>query len=566
MPKNCTRLFPVQILAIAKNSIDNQQVITGDPSPGFHKTVAKMLQKLFLTASEHLAEYLSRNRDRWPHWFIIAVILSAAIVVSGMWMAIENPAAGEIFSNLAMSTMLLFASAMATLAGLRIAYGFYQATTEITADMPPALTLTEKIFLVFGLRIDFGMTQKALSAWTAPDMGGDALVCSLPGESKADFTARFEAEVEKAGPGRWVVVIQKGVPVGMIYGAPDGAVDFQRDEPPFQVEDAYQKSGWRIVPPGFRFVDETEAEYREYLRKFAVNFREWSPRKKISGEPSRASFVFREILKASANISAAILFCIPVFGQKLEQVKACPLGNNPAPAGEVVYQFERAELYRNADGKKTYCRLLESVPGYRDGGGGALIAITASGKVVYKANQTGEVVTRATAMRPRSETIDPETVPGFQIPDSTESAEITERIRRDAYRLSYEAQRSGKPWWDLLNDLFLLSYPFFVVAGGLAYLWAYVSAKQNMYTMYRSAMRVLTWVLLLVASVVLANLFIFAFSLGLHPVMLTGVAMAEIGAVVYVVHKIDPDFRPSAGNDQFQNRGSRGGDFPRITG
>lgn len=511
-----------------------------------------MLQKTINTASEHLAEYLSRNRDRWPHWFVIAGLASAAFAVGVIWLTITHPNAGEIVQNLLISIGLFINICLAALCCLLVVAAFaWNFGKGIHIEVDTA-----------GLRSLPANAQ----TWTAPDMGGDVLVCSLPGESKADFTARFEAEVEKAGPGRWVVVIQKGVPVGMIYGAPDGAVDFQRDEPPFQSEDAYQKSGWRIVPPGFRFIDETEAEYREYLRKFALNFREWSPRKKISGEPSRASFVFREILKASANISAVLLLCLPAFGQKLEKVQASPLCNEAAPAGEVVYQFERSELYRNADGKKTYCRLLESVPGYRDGGGGALIAITASGKVVYKANQTGEVVTRATAMRPRSETIDPETVPGFQIPDSTESAEITERIRQDAYRLSYEAQRSGKPWWDLLNDLFILSYPFFVVAGGLAYLWAYVSAKQNMYTMYRSAMRVLTWVLLLVASVVLANLFIFAFGLGLHPVMLTGVAMAEIGLVVYVVHKIDPDFRPSAGNDQFQRRGGSGGDFPRITG
>ena len=504
------------------------------------------MDKIKQVAAEHIAAFMEQHRAAWPHWVIITGIFAAGLIVAGMWFSVTHPAAGEIWQNQLISLLLLFVSIAAAFLGFAIARGIYLSAPELTRDMPPALSLPEKAFLVFGIR--FGDTVRTLpaSTWTPPDASPDILVCNLPGEGPEQFAARMDDAIEQANVARWVVVLKRGFPAGMIFGAPDAAMEFLRDWPPFQTENWLPEQ--RIVPMGTRFRDETEDQFQDYIERFMEHFPEWAQRKKITGEKTRAGFVFQQVVKA-ASVVFFLLFSVATFAQKAEKVQATPIAGKVPPAGEkVTYIFAKAELYRTADGRKNYAELLPAAPNYRDGGGGELIAILVDGQSVYKAEQTGDVAqqpaTKAATMRPHNETVNPEGL----IPDSIRMQEMAGRVKVEFDRAGREVIGAARPWFDTLNFIFMWLYPVLVLVGGVCYLWAYVSAKQGMYEMHRASMRALTWVALITATVALVNALVFAFSLNLHPIGLTIIAGIEVAIIVYLTHKFIPDFRPSAGN------------------
>lgn len=498
-------------------------------------------------ATFHLLTFLSRNRDHWPRWIINAGLFAAGLIVAGLWLSITHPAAGEIWQNQLISLLLIFVTIAAAFLGFAIARGIYLSAPELTRDIPPALSLPEKVFLVFGVR--FGDTVRALpaSTWTPPDASPDILVCNLPGESKEAFDARMDDAIKQANVARWVVVIRKGLPGGMIYGDGDGGAEFMRDAPPFQTEKWTPEQ--KIVPPGTRFRDETETDFQDYVERFMLHYPEWSMRVKLSRRSASAAYVFEQLVKA-APLVFFLLFSVATFAQKAEKVNATPIAGKVPPQGEkVTYIFAKAELYRTADGRKNYAELLPAAPNYRDGGGGELIAVMVDGKSVYKAEQTGDVAeqpaTKAATMRPHNETVNPEGL----IPDSIRMQEMAGRVKVEFDRAGREVIGAARPWFDTLNFIFMWLYPVLVLVGGVCYLWAYVSAKQGMYDMHRASMRALTWVALITATVALVNALVFAFSLNLHPIGLTIIAGIEVAIIVYLTHKFIPDFRPSAGNN-----------------
>lgn len=519
---------------------------------------AKILQK---TAFLHVFHYLNTNREEWPNWIVATSMAAMALALSGVLIAITDPAVQEIFNNLAMTAMLYIVSICATAGALIIARGIYLSSIEVTADMPPALSLPEKIFLVFGVSVNWGSTPAELSAWAEPDCRPDILIATRPGESSESFASRLLAAVSKAGRSCWVVSLAKGQPMGMIYGSATEALYFDRTRPPFQTEEWPEE--YRIVPANTRFVGETESDFREYVRKFMLHFPEWSAKKKISGDPSRAGFVFQEIVRA-ASVLLLCLIGTAAFAQKSAQVKATPIANLVASHGEVIFTFERAELYRTGDGKKTFSDLLKSVPGYRDGGGGSLIAITAGGKVVYKANQAGEVVTRASAMRPRSETIDPETVRGFDLPDSAESAEITERLRHNIRTANEVAQQVSRPWWELAMFAYWEWFWLTIIIAGPAWMLSNYFAREGWWRWHRAAKAVFS-VIAAVSGVLFAvNIILLMKWAGANNGLLAGAAIVLFVGLYRLMVWIDPDFKPARGNDP-RNSPNSNRDVPRIT-
>lgn len=529
-----------------------------------------MLQIIKTHAAFYLLTFLSRNRDRWPRWIVSTALFAAGLIVAGLWLTVTHPAAGEILQNQLITLFLLAVTIAAAGLGFAIARGIWLSAPELTRDMPPALSLPEKVFLVFGVRIGESQTALPASTWTPPDARPDILVCTLSGEGPEQFDVRMEDAIEQANVARWVVVLQQGNPMGMIYGAPDSVSEFKRNNPPFQTENWLPEQ--RIVPADTRFRGETETEFHGYVERFMLHFPEWSAIKKVTGEKTRAGFVFQQIIKAT-SVCFFLLFSVASFAQKAEKVQATKIGKDVPDAGvEVSYIFQKTDLYRTGNGKANYADLLKNVPGYRDSGGGELLAIMADGKSVYKASQTGDVAgqpaTKSAAMRPYSEAVNPDGLgnSGFSMPDSNRMRDMANRVQVEFDHAGRQVVGAARPWFDTLNFIFIWLYPFLVLVGGVCYLWAYVTAKQGMYDMHRAAMRALTWVALITATVALVNALVFAFSLNLHPIGLTLIAACEVALIVYLTHKFIPDFRPSAGNDPRRSGFGYNNNNPQLNG
>ena len=528
-----------------------------------------MLQTIKQHAAFHLLTFLSRNRDRWPRWIINTALFAAGIIVAGMWMSVTHPAAGEILQNQLITLFLTAVTIAAAGLGLAIARGVWLSTPELARDMPPTLSLPEKVFLVFGVRIGENAALP-VSTWTPPDAGRDILVCSLPGEGPEQFPSRMDEAIEQANVARWVLVLQQGNPNGVIYGAPDAVSKFFRDWPPFQTENWLPEQ--RIVPAGTRFIGETETEFQGYVERFMLHFPEWSLRKKMSGEENRSGFVFQQIVKA-ASVAFFLLFSVSAFAQKSAKVSQTQIANStPAPGTEVSYIFQKTDLYRTGNGKDNYTELLKNVPGYRDNGGGELLAIMADGKSVYKASQTGDVAerpaTKAAAMRPHSEVVEPDNLgnSGFSMPDSVEMIEMADRAKYEIWRMSRAAEYAAKPWWSVFMFGFWELASVGLILLMLAWIWAKVTAKEGYWSIHRRAKETLVVGSLIAASVLMVNVYLWAKAAGWPIEGLFVLVFAECAIAYGILVWINPDFRPQKGNNPKPNSAWRNQNNPELPG
>lgn len=502
-------------------------------------------------AAEHMASFMERHRAAWPHWIIITAIFAAGLVVAGLWLSIKHPAAGEIWQNQLISVVLVFVTITAGFLGFAIARGIYLSAPEITRDIPPALSLPEKVFLVFGVRIGDAAPALPAATWTPPDAHPDILICNLPGETPEQFAARVEDGIEQANIARWVVVLQKGNPAGMIYGAPDAAMEFLRDWPPFQTETWLPEQ--RIVPVGTRFRHETEEQFQGYVERFMEHYPEWAGRKKITGEKTRAGFVFQQVIKA-ASVVLFLLFSVAAFAQKAEQVAATPIANKvPGEGANVAYVFAQTDLYRTADGRKTFAELLTALPGYRNGGGGQLMAIMVDGKSVYKPSKTGDVepspATKAATMRPYSEAVNPDELgQSFVMPDSAGMVEMADRAKYEIWKASKLVEDATMPWWEVVMYGFWRWSPFLALLMGISWFWASLGSDEGYWYIHRYAKNVLMIVSGSVATLFAINIYLWFVAQNAPTWVLYIVAAVEFGIAYLIVRKINPDYRPAKGN------------------
>lgn len=513
---------------------------------------AKSVQNLI---KMHLCDYLEANRTKYPHWLILSFLSAAAIVVASTWITIMHPAIGEIITGIAVMSFSIIAAICIVFFGLFIAYNFFRAgvdTFQPAKESEPKLIESAKPAAV--------IPAVPVEVFSAPP---DVLIYQNPGEPLAEYVERAKAAKSQSGPSVWVAVVPFQESEAAIYTGPDetDVFIFDRALPPFETE--------RKIVATHDFRSETQAQYVAYLRWFTELFTRWSSAEKLRINEGRAGRTILEVLaekaKHSANIAALfLLFSVSVFAQsktrQVDEILGTRIREIPAAGADVSFIFEGGKTYnRIGDGKSDYTALLQKSPGigkFNDEGG-VLIAITKDGEVIARAARAERVnatpSTKAEQMRPvPADDAPPVAVmdkPAFAVPDSLEMAYMAENVRVEFDKAGRQAVSAARPWFDTLNYIFMWIYPLLLLVGGVSYLWAFVAAKQGMYDTHRVSMQAFTWVALITATVVLINALVFAFSFDLHPALLTLIAAIEVGIVVYIVHKVSPDFRPSFGNE-----------------
>jgi len=498
-------------------------------------------------------------------------------------LAVVHPSTGEILQNALLSVGLALNALLAGLAALML-------------------------FAVFawnfrkGVRVEFSAPawrELPAPAIVEPSAPGDIFVFTRSGESADDFNARLSDAIGQASLSRWVVIIQKGNPIGMIYSADEGgqaAKEFDRHFPPFESPGLPELN--RCAPEWAVFTQETEAAYREYVRRFSAGWAEWAPLQKLSDETTirRKTEVFTDI---SANIARAVsvvlllLFSVGIFAQsKTRQVDEA-LGTrireipNAGESVTFVFQEGRKEksYHRSGDGRKTYTELLQTTGGlfpYNDEGG-QLLYVEKSGEVVARASAVQDVLPRTNVgpgngyvtesytgdpVRPRpvadGSVIQPEPEQYRQLamPDSSKSAAMAERMKYEIWRAGEYGGRLAKPWWEVVMEAFWVLYPILIILATIAWICARVFSSEGMLYEHKAARRTLVYILLIIAGVMAINTLVWAISIRMHPLGVTGLALAISGIAWYIVSRLSPNFDPAPGNEPERGQANGGSYYP----
>lgn len=139
-----------------------------------------------------------------------------------------------------------------------------------------------------------------------------------------------------------------------------------------------------IVAATKQYQRESFADYMDYCRHLADDFKKWSVYAKLGNTDWFTTTA--ETLKAAM---VAIVLCIPMLlpAQKTEQVRNY-LGDraellHPESGKEVSFLFERREISVRADGQKNPVELLQGIPFFSDAAkDGRLLAIKIGGQMV----------------------------------------------------------------------------------------------------------------------------------------------------------------------------------------
>ena len=499
--------------------------------------------------------FILSRRDMWAHWVMIPLLVFFAIVSGSAYLTVTHPAAAEILTNMLIQIGLFINYALAASALLVfLAFMAHIHRKDITITFYPSVEL------------GVGGETKALPEYS---IGSDDLIVLRPGESNEDFFTRTEVAAKKSTPAHWVVSIPYRSPLVTIFGTV--ATTYNRDDKIFELE-IWPNYDGRVTKEGTFFTNETPEQYAEYVARFCQMYREWAPRKKPEFAGKSGGPIL-EILRNSANVILLfLLFSVSAFGQKSAKVAATRIANEVPPSGvSVSYIFSQSDIYRTGNGSDSYAELLKKVPGYRDSGGGELLAVMAGNKSVYKASQTGEVAarpaTKAAAMRPYSEAVAVEDLQGssFEMPDSTRMIEMAEVAQYEIWKASKTAGAMAKPWWEVVMSTFWIIYPILLIFAIVAWVAARVFASEGMIREHKGARRSLVVVLLSVAAVVLINLMLWAISTGAGPLPLTIFGGFLAGIAYYIVSRLTPNFSPARGNEP--ERGRFGGNnYPQLPG
>lgn len=256
---------------------------------------------------------------------------------------------------------------LAILTGL-ITYNFGKGLTIRLTDGQPVLTAGDAMKgLYAGINI-------------APDI---LIITDHDQEPGAAVHERLKQAIDQRRPEQWVVCITYRHPGAVIVTNDDSrSMLFSRSTPPYQGPDWPEHV--RIRPEGYRYENETWAEYQDYLQKFLSHYPEWARLQKpaLSTNPLNA---FMNTLSRATTLIALILLCsaAAVAQSKTAQLKAY-LGEDRAQyfapqAGPVKFVFDDATLERRADGSATIIDLLHADPYYTDANNmGRLLAVVVS--------------------------------------------------------------------------------------------------------------------------------------------------------------------------------------------
>jgi len=522
------------------------------PAPACPFPALGLLTNLYLV--------LYRMRKQIAYTVAGLILLFVAATATAVYLLSAHPAMGEMLQNALISALLLLISVSTAAYGSYIIYLFLRSSEnvfrEIVADVKE-------------------QKQLGAGAETMPgdyDISPDILMMQGADETHADFVNRLEEAKSSAGHGIWVLALAWRTPVGTIWQTPTKSMLFARNAPPFQNETWTDEQ--RICPANAVFDTETHAEFDAYVQDFVFYYRKWAPiNKATSDDRAEAGRNWLESVRARTTAACvAILLCASGIAAQSAKAVADALGKNnvvPELHADVSYQFEKKTLGRVGNGKSDYVQLLKNIPAYRDCCHGALIAVYKNGDLVAKGSAAGEVAAKpAEQMRERgTSAIAPETVPGFtlaDIPDSSGMATMAEKAKRQIDQIGTIAGQSIRPWWEVVMHGLWTAFPFLLIAGAIAWLFAGVCAREGMYDLHKQSRRALAVIALAVAAVLLVNFLLIAVGMGFGPLGLSIIAAIETYIAYRLVTWLVPDFTPAAGNEPERGMFRRGGNFPQL--
>lgn len=401
------------------------------------------------------------------HLAALTVILSGALIVSGMWATIQSPYTAEIIEGFTVRACFSALAILAGIAGGYIIHGIIKSAVEVRPDMVPPLSLREQFSSVFGVDLPAAPMQLPASAASVYDVRPNTIIVRENGEDDDQYQARLAVAAKAATRNNWVVAINYRSPIVTIFDGEAPRV-YQRDEPIFTLPEWPDYEG-RLCQSGVTFTAETPAQYEAYCADFCRIFREWAPRKKphLYREGMRTDAALS--LMRSAFVFFLLLFSVTLSAQsKTEQVVSAfgGTGGVPEPGTEIVYQFNNGDIPRVADGRRNYVELLKSVPGFQDNGG-RLIAVWSGTSRVAMAQDVERVnarpASKAEQLRPASVIIPTEQqLSQLAMPDSSE---IDESIRHEFDYRKTQIWQAIAPYWKIVMWFFwsLLPIPIYII-------------------------------------------------------------------------------------------------------
>lgn len=494
---------------------------------------------------ESIAKKINVHPDDLKHYLIQAGVLGMGLALCGLILTMFNPYTGEIVT------------------GYMIRVGWWVNIVLVAQGCICLIALAVWNFGK-GVKIETINTGMLLSSgnWQEPDISPDVLLCNRPGESKEQFAARVQDAKSAATDVCIAVVIPFRLPRGFMYNDGVGK-DFAREEPPFQSDEWPEEHRFDAIPQ--YYVYETQQQYREYLDRFAYFWREYSPKIKVGKQDTVAArnMAFQKMILTGL---ALLFFCIGLFSQSAAQVEKATSGMTvPEKHADVSYQFEKKTFGRVGNGRSNYADLLRNIPAYRDCCHGSLIAVYKDGELIAKGASVEQVAASSDPIRPRGSVVQPETVEGFEIPDSNETARMIQSIREQSRSASDKTFQVVRPWWSVFVEVYWDWFWLICIITAAPYAIAKLSGDEGFWDLYRPAKRMVLLMTSFSAILLLINVLLLAKENGVPNSVLGFVAVALAVLTPKVLDRMNPDYRPKFGNDRRQDVIKARNDYPQIT-
>jgi len=350
------------------------------------------------------------------------------------------------------------------------------------------------LYFFKNITLDFGKEkpQRFLDAGGI-SVAPDTIIMSLSEDESAEsFKARMDAAFDGAGPQQWVLVIafrhySFSIKMASDIGRDGDVGYFLRTHPFLEMKPTINEVEASMV--GYQ--KETFAQYLDYCRALANDFRVWAAHQKI--ERTDPFVNAAEWLKNQAIIPVIFLFAmLPgfAFGQKTKQVEAY-LGERatmaiPESGKEVSFIFERREISCISQGEN-YIETLKGVPFFQDAddAGRLLLIKVGNQKILPKSPAKRE--TASAVVNPESARPIPEDTSGEsfleRLPDSSELQVMkSEHLKNKALEW-----HSIRPVLDYYMWRFWGLMIIFFGLGGAMWVLAKVSAKDSIKDLHGNA-------------------------------------------------------------------------------
>lgn len=340
-------------------------------------------------------------------WLPVAVGLAALLVLTNV--ALMATEGGEIAAAYIRATSYWMNTGLLALAALSvIAY---------------ALSSFKR-----GLTVKFGADEPLLLPSGEISIAPDFAVFSTDEmESQDEYQARVNEATKALLPGQWLLVMPFRSSFAVIRKTSNtdeevSGISMLRSRPVMQfgVEQIDVDSA---AAANSTYTRETWAQYIEYCKQFANDFKVWAPVEKLNSPNYNP---IETVIRGIAVAIATLIFCSPAYAQKSKQVREY-LGDIrfeqsvPDKGADVSFVFEKSVLSRTGNGQASFAKLLPSSGYYTEQQDqGKLIAVTVDGKVIA--------------------------------PVSPSEQKRVERKEASSEALPIQADVEGSPWYERLPD------------------------------------------------------------------------------------------------------------------